>query len=399
MALVLLGPLSFVLAAHTVAVAVDDLRSRSRPLQVVFNAGQYCLALLAARWTWCALTGTPVLGGFTPFHGSGLIPALAAGAVFAVVNDGLVSVVVALAGGQPVRSGAGAGPGFQARDRRAAGRARPDRRERAQGVGADAAAAGAADPVGRPGRAPRCGPRAGVAARRPHRAPQPHPVPAAARRRARFDRRWPCSCSTSTTSRTSTTPSGTTSATSSCARWPAGCASWRRTRAAPTTARVVARLGGDEFAVLLDRRRPTGARRGLRRAAPGRVRPAGRGPGHAGSPCTRASGSPPATPVRSETCTPPSSRPTSPSTRRSRSAPAARVFDPATMTAAAERVRLLPQLQEAIEAGQLACTTSPRSTRTPGTSSASRPWSGGSTRWRGCCRRPPSSTSPRAPAS
>ena len=71
MALVLLGPLSFVLAAHTVAVAVDDLRSRSRPLQVVFNAGQYCLALLAARWTWCALTGTPVLRGFTPFHGSG----------------------------------------------------------------------------------------------------------------------------------------------------------------------------------------------------------------------------------------------------------------------------------------------------------------------------------------
>lgn len=101
-ALVLLGPLSWLLLVHTVAVALDDARSGRRPIQIVFNAGQYAISLVLARATYALLSGSPFLGGYEHFQVDHLLPALAAGAVFALVNDSLVAVVVALASGQGV---------------------------------------------------------------------------------------------------------------------------------------------------------------------------------------------------------------------------------------------------------------------------------------------------------
>ncbi len=102
-ALVALGPVSLLLLVHTVAVAVDDLRARRRPIQIVFNAGQYAISILAARAVFSLLSGVPFLAGVPEFTAAMLLPTLVAGATFAVVNDGLVSVVAALATGQPVK--------------------------------------------------------------------------------------------------------------------------------------------------------------------------------------------------------------------------------------------------------------------------------------------------------
>jgi diguanylate cyclase (GGDEF)-like protein len=112
LALLVLGPLSFVLLAHAAAVVVDDARSR-RPLQVLFNIGQYSLSLAVARWVYCGLSGAEFLGGYTPFDGGHLLPALAAGAAFAIVNDGLVSVVLALAAGERLRRALARDPRFK----------------------------------------------------------------------------------------------------------------------------------------------------------------------------------------------------------------------------------------------------------------------------------------------
>ena len=112
-ALLVLGPLSFVVVVHATAVVVDDLRSGSRRLQILFNVGQYTLSLAAARWVYCALSGTPYLGEFMHFDGTHLLPALAGGVTFAIVNDVLVSVVLALAGGEPVRRAVFQDPRFK----------------------------------------------------------------------------------------------------------------------------------------------------------------------------------------------------------------------------------------------------------------------------------------------
>ncbi len=95
-ALVVLGPLSFALGAMAVAVLIDDLVSRLRPVQMLFNVGQYAISLIVARWVYSLTTSTPLLGGLTPFDGHDLVPALAAGAAFVLVNDVLVGVVIAL---------------------------------------------------------------------------------------------------------------------------------------------------------------------------------------------------------------------------------------------------------------------------------------------------------------
>lgn len=102
-ALVVLGPLSFALGAMAVAVLIDDLVNRLRPVQMLFNVGQYSVSLVLARWAYSLTTSTPVLEGLTPFDGHHLLPALAAGATFVLVNDVLVGVVIALSRGVPVR--------------------------------------------------------------------------------------------------------------------------------------------------------------------------------------------------------------------------------------------------------------------------------------------------------
>jgi diguanylate cyclase (GGDEF)-like protein len=101
-ALVALGPLSLLLLVQTLAVMVDDLRAHRRPIQVVFNAGQYAVAILAARAVLWLTAGVPFTGGVASFEADLLLPSLLAGVTFAIVNDGLVSVVAALATGQSV---------------------------------------------------------------------------------------------------------------------------------------------------------------------------------------------------------------------------------------------------------------------------------------------------------
>ena len=101
-ALVVVGPVSTVLLAHLAAVLLDDLRSGRRPVQVVFNLGQYALSLLAARAVFALASGVPFTGGYEPFAAGDLLPALLAGVVFAATNHLLVGGVVALFTHQPL---------------------------------------------------------------------------------------------------------------------------------------------------------------------------------------------------------------------------------------------------------------------------------------------------------
>ncbi len=101
-AMVVLGPLSLVIAVQLAAVLLDDVRGRRRPLQVLFNMGQYALSLWAARLVFCLLSGEPLLRAYAELTPDRVLPALVAGIAFALVNDGLVSVVAALATGQRI---------------------------------------------------------------------------------------------------------------------------------------------------------------------------------------------------------------------------------------------------------------------------------------------------------
>ena len=80
-----------------------DVVSRLRPVQMLFNIGQYAVSLVLARWVYSMTASTPLLGGLTPFDGHHLLPALAAGTAFVLVNDLLVGVVIALSSGVRVR--------------------------------------------------------------------------------------------------------------------------------------------------------------------------------------------------------------------------------------------------------------------------------------------------------
>ncbi len=99
-AMLAFGPLSLLLVVHTIAVGLDDLRTRRRPIQVVFNAGQYALSLLVARAVFSLTSGVGFTESVAVFSASLLGPILLAGVTFAVLNDVLVSTVAAFATGQ-----------------------------------------------------------------------------------------------------------------------------------------------------------------------------------------------------------------------------------------------------------------------------------------------------------
>ncbi len=101
-ALIVVGPLWLVMVTQVFAGALDDLRGRRRLVQVAFNAGQYALSLLAARAVFSWASGHELLGGFQSFDGSTLVPALVAGLTFGLVNHLLVSIIAALATGQRI---------------------------------------------------------------------------------------------------------------------------------------------------------------------------------------------------------------------------------------------------------------------------------------------------------
>ncbi len=96
-AMVVLGPLALVLLVQGAAVVLEDVRNGRRPAQVLFNLGQYALAMTAARGVYVLFAGPDLLAGYTTLQPTGLLPALAAGVVFCLVNEGLVTVAASLA--------------------------------------------------------------------------------------------------------------------------------------------------------------------------------------------------------------------------------------------------------------------------------------------------------------
>jgi diguanylate cyclase (GGDEF)-like protein len=102
LALIILGPLWIALVVQTSALLVEDLHKRRAPLKMAFNLGQYALSIAAARIVFAALTSQSIGGASGYLVASDIVPCLVAAAVYFGVNVTLVSIVLALAEGQPV---------------------------------------------------------------------------------------------------------------------------------------------------------------------------------------------------------------------------------------------------------------------------------------------------------
>jgi len=91
------------IAAQSIALIIDEARSRRRWERLLFNISQYTVALMATRVVFADLTGQHVWGrpgDFTPEH---LGAALVAAVAFFVLNNGLTGIAVSLATRMPVR--------------------------------------------------------------------------------------------------------------------------------------------------------------------------------------------------------------------------------------------------------------------------------------------------------
>ncbi|MCZ3388376.1 MAG: EAL domain-containing protein [Actinomycetia bacterium] len=102
--LAIVGPLSLALIAQGVAVLIDDTISRRSPLKMAFNVSQYVLTVTAAHTVYSLVAGEPVFGPYNIFEPVPieLWAALVAAAAFLVVNQILVSAVVAFDSGERV---------------------------------------------------------------------------------------------------------------------------------------------------------------------------------------------------------------------------------------------------------------------------------------------------------
>jgi diguanylate cyclase (GGDEF)-like protein len=101
LALLLSAGLPEAVLAQVLATLVADLADRRGPAKTAFNAGQSVLSVLAAGAVLAALSGVPA-GGDVPFVPADL-PAIAAAALtYTLVNNTLVSVVIALDTGSPL---------------------------------------------------------------------------------------------------------------------------------------------------------------------------------------------------------------------------------------------------------------------------------------------------------
>jgi diguanylate cyclase (GGDEF)-like protein len=99
-ALIITGPLWVGALAQMSAGLLDDIRSRRSLLKLSFNVSQYAIGVTASRAVYAVLSGHSITG-FTPsFHSSALLPALAGGLTYFVVNIALVSIVSSLADGR-----------------------------------------------------------------------------------------------------------------------------------------------------------------------------------------------------------------------------------------------------------------------------------------------------------
>jgi diguanylate cyclase (GGDEF)-like protein len=102
LALAILGPMWLLLLAQIVAVSLDDIRGRKNLQRLLFNNAQLLLSGAVTRAAFCFWTGRGFAGDATPFSVRDVAPALAAGLVFFVVNNGLTGIVVALALDKPI---------------------------------------------------------------------------------------------------------------------------------------------------------------------------------------------------------------------------------------------------------------------------------------------------------
>ena len=103
MALVLTGPLVIAVAAQILAVLIDEVVRRRKPVKrILFNASQYTLSLLAARAIYAGLTARPLLGIGPTVRPADIAAAIVAAGAFFVINHGLVGTAVAIASRQPV---------------------------------------------------------------------------------------------------------------------------------------------------------------------------------------------------------------------------------------------------------------------------------------------------------
>ena len=103
--LAIVGPVSLALVAQGAAVLIDDAISRRSPLKIAFNVSQYVVTVMAAHTAYALMAGEPVFGPYNIFEPvpRELFAALVAAAAFLVVNQLLVSTVVAIDSGQRVR--------------------------------------------------------------------------------------------------------------------------------------------------------------------------------------------------------------------------------------------------------------------------------------------------------
>ena len=103
LALVLVAPLSIAVLAQSLPLVADDLRKGKPWYRACFNVAQYTLTFCAARYVFCLL-GSQAFLTPEPFVRADLLPSLAAGVAFFVVNHGLVGTAVALWSGDRVLS-------------------------------------------------------------------------------------------------------------------------------------------------------------------------------------------------------------------------------------------------------------------------------------------------------
>ena len=102
-ALLLVAPIGLVVLAQALPMVFDDCRRRKHWSRPLFNTAQYTIAFVAARGTFCLLTGEGFLRP-GPFVAEDLAAAFAAGLVFVLVNHACVHIAIALATHEPVLS-------------------------------------------------------------------------------------------------------------------------------------------------------------------------------------------------------------------------------------------------------------------------------------------------------
>ncbi len=96
LAVAVLGPVWLLIPAQILSAGWDDLRRGKDLRRIAFNISQLMISAAATRLAFCLLTGRSYLADDTAFGLTDVAPALAAGIVFFVVNNGLTGIVVAL---------------------------------------------------------------------------------------------------------------------------------------------------------------------------------------------------------------------------------------------------------------------------------------------------------------